>query len=267
MVHDVDGRALFPKRDAGRRNALVRAAETSDSELRRLLTRETSWARLITRIPVAPNLVIFRFTKPRGFSFLAGQYARLELAGERRSFSIASAPSDDVLDFFVERMEGGTFTPRLFALEEGDGISIVGKAKGGLTLADGFDHHLMIATVTGIAPFRSILRSVARVNGLDPARFVVLHGASLVSELGFREELARLPITYVPAVSRPSEPENAGFEGAVGRLDAVAASYLASHPLEAARTMVYACGHAAMVRTIERDFTARGYAVRVERFS
>ena len=48
----------------------------------------------------------------------------------------------------------------------------------------------MVATVTGIAPLRSMLRDAMR-RGID-AEFVVLHGASYADELPYHEELVAL---------------------------------------------------------------------------
>ena len=66
--------------------------------------------------------------------------------------------------------------------------------------------HLMVATVTGIAPLRSIVRDVLH-RGID-AQFIVLHGASHADELPYFAELMAVAssdarVEYRPTVSRP----------------------------------------------------------------
>lgn len=68
----------------------------------------------------------------------------------------------------------------------------------------------MIATVTGIAPLRSLLRAALHRGTTD--RFTILHGASHADELVFRDELLDLAahdtrIAYHPTISRPGAAE------------------------------------------------------------
>ena len=84
-----------------------------------------------------------------------------------------------------------------------------------------------MATGTGIAPLLSMLESRLREMDDGPVarRPIVVHGVARASDLAWRgrlEELAaRGRIAYVPAVSRPADPANAGWTGATGRVDAL----------------------------------------------
>jgi len=65
----------------------------------------TSLVKLLDRIEVAERTLAFRFEKPGAFTFKAGQYINLTLIdppetdaeGNMRTFSIASAPEEDLL--------------------------------------------------------------------------------------------------------------------------------------------------------------------------
>ncbi len=55
----------------------------------------------------------------------------------------------------------------------------------------------------------------------------MLNGASLCRRAGLRELLegwqrdGTYPLTYVPTVSRPNDPRNAGWDGRTGRVERV----------------------------------------------
>src|SRR3990172_1103576 len=75
--------------------------------------------------------------------------------------------------------------------------------------------HLFVATGCGLAPFMSMLRTLD--DDRAPRRVVVVHGVSYADELGYRSELERWAedpdwsLRYVPTISRPGDPRNAGW--------------------------------------------------------
>src|SRR4029453_7926408 len=60
---------------------------------------------------------------------------------------------------FLELVPHGELTPKLWTLRVGDAVSLRRRPKGVFTLEEKFPVHLLVATVTGIAPFVSMLRS------------------------------------------------------------------------------------------------------------
>lgn len=219
--------------------------------------------RILERRAVTDDLLLLRLERPAGFDFVPGQYLRLEVGSLSRKYTIASAPHQPWLEIFVERQPGGKFTPSLFALSPGDRVSVRPKPSGSFALARDVARHLMVATVTGISPFVSMIRA-ARHRG-DGARFFVVHGASHADELGYADELSRTPgVTYLPTVSRPDEPRNAGWTGLTGRVEAHLEATLAEHGLSPGATVIYACGHPQMVKGVRAWARARGYRVRDE---
>ena len=217
---------------------------------------------------VGPRVRIFRVGRPSGLSFRAGQYLKVGLPGARRgSFTIASAPHEKHLELCIELIPGGRLTPRMFATAAGGRLDLSDAAKGSFTLDGSGSTHLMVATVTGIAPLRSMLRDALHRGTRD--RFVVLHGASYADELPYRAELTELAATddrvsYTPTVSRPGEPRNAGWRGATGRVDALAREVAGTLP--GATTHVYACGNPGMIDSVRREMRGRGLRVSTEAF-
>lgn len=219
---------------------------------------------------LTPELIRFTVPRPLDFSFRAGQSVKVELDGIRRSYSIVSAPHEEVLEFFIELVPGGQMSARLRQLKPGDRIGL-GKPKGGLSFDGNYPHHLMIATVTGINPFISILRDAFH-QGLRGHHFHVLHGASYQNEFGYRDELESLAshfpdlVTYLPTVSRSQEPANSGWNGSQGRVDAIVEPYRQQAGLQPDTTRIYACGHSGMLDVISQQYRPMGYQVVTENY-
>ncbi|MBI4307054.1 MAG: hypothetical protein HY678_12110, partial [Chloroflexi bacterium] len=95
---------------------------------------------------------------------------------------------------------------------------------------------------------------------------------SFIKELGYREELERLAkmhtdfIQFVPTVSRPQDPQNAGWTGQTGRVNNILDEYLAKFGVGKAETMIYACGHPQMIEDVKARFIPLGWKVKEERF-
>ena len=123
-------------------------------------------AKIVDRTEVAEDLFLLHVQAGAPFSFLAGQYATLgvEIDGKRleRAYSLCSSPYEDVLEFFVERVPAGQLSPLLYAMEKGAPLLLRRFAKGRFTLdlRSGRKNHLLLATVTGVAPYVSYIRTV-----------------------------------------------------------------------------------------------------------
>jgi ferredoxin--NADP+ reductase len=125
-------------------------------------------ARIVERRDLSPDLWLLRLEPDAPFKFLAGQYATLgvERNGKKieRPYSIVSSPYEQTLEFFVELVPHGEFTPLLHMLKQGDTLLCRKIAKGRFTLdlRSGRTQHLLVSTVTGIAPFVSYVRTLYR---------------------------------------------------------------------------------------------------------
>jgi len=119
-------------------------------------------AQIAKRVDFAPDLWMFRIRSGGEFNFVPGQYATLgvESGGKRveRPYSIASAPSENEVEFFFELVPEGALTPLLHKLQPGDPLLMrkVPKGRFSLDTQNGKTNHLLISTVTGVAPFVSL---------------------------------------------------------------------------------------------------------------
>lgn len=218
-------------------------------------------AELIERRDVTARLAVFRFSLAEQVGFTAGQFATIGIAvdGEviERPYSIVSSPRERCLEFFVELVPGGNLTPKLWELKSGSTILIRKRIVGQLTLDASVKRHLMLATVTGVAPFVSILRTQQfdRQHGaLSDDHFVLIHGASHSCDFGpYQTELDELSraewLRYIPTISRPwAEPD---WKGETGRVEDVVRKHADQLGFDHSNSFAYACGHPQMIANVK----------------
>ena len=223
----------------------------SDTFLRATITKRTE---------ISNDLWVIRVDPGGQFSFTAGQYATLGVATAQglveRAYSIVSSPYEQELEFFFELVHDGELTPLLYRRTTGDALSIRKRAKGRFLLdqTSARTNHLLLCTVTGIAPFISYARTLKKEwdEGLFKGdhHLFVIQGASRAIEFGYRQEIETLAhavpwLTYVPTVSRPwDEPD---WRGETGRVDDVIRKYADQWSLDPGHTTAYLCGHPEMI--------------------
>jgi ferredoxin--NADP+ reductase len=201
-------------------------------------------ATLVERIDLTDALTVFRVQPDQPPAerpwFTAGQYCVLgcnnaekpELGSVRRSMSIASAPEEDgPIEFYIRWVakpeSENPLTHLLWKIKNGDRMYMRPVAAGVFTIKDtvGADDpriRVMVAAGTGSAPFVSMVRSELRRNpSADLSKWVLLHGASYPSDLGYRDELMALTdrnkLRYWGTVSRPKEAPD--WRGDTGRVE------------------------------------------------
>jgi ferredoxin/flavodoxin---NADP+ reductase len=229
-------------------------------------------AKITKRVDFAPDLWMIRI-KPGGeFKFVPGQYATLGVQGEskrsERPYSIASSPYEDEIEFFFELVPEGETTPPLYRLQVGDEMLMRKVPKGRFTLdtKSGRTNHLLVSTVTGVAPFVSYLRTLfkdwkdGRFTGEQ--KLFLLNGASRSWEFGYHEELEAAAqqtpwFKYVATVSRPWEDEK--WRGETGRVDDLMRKYADQWGLTAENSIGYLCGHPEMIERGKGILKRKGF--------
>jgi ferredoxin--NADP+ reductase len=218
-------------------------------------------ATILERKDLAEDLWLIRVDPGGPFPFKAGQYATLGLDHEEkrieRAYSIVSSPYEETLEFFIELVPQGELTPELHKLQVGDSMLCRKISKGRFTidLRSGRTNHLLLATVTGIAPFVSYIRTLYKdwkAGGQlmpGPHKFYCIQGGSRSWEFGYREELEKIAaevpwFKYVPTISRPWE--DTAWKGQTGRVDDLVRMCINEWGLKPAETTGYLCGHPSM---------------------
>jgi ferredoxin--NADP+ reductase len=235
-----------------------------------IISEKHQRVQIASRVDYTDDLWSLRIQPEERLTFKPGQYATLGVEeGEKiaeRAFSIVSSPLEGQLEFFVELVTSGELTPPLYTLRVGDTLWMRRQAKGLFTLdaKSGHRKHYMVSTVTGVAPFVSMVRTLVREaeSGNPPSlEIVVLHAASRAKELAYGDELQSYAqryawFRYIPTVSRPGE--DVEWKGETGRAEDVLRKYLDAFGMEPADTTAYLCGHPQMVENAKGILRRRG---------
>lgn len=184
----------------------------------------------------------------------------------QRPYSIASDPGvagTEGYEMYIRLVHGGLFTPLLWRLPVGQRMRMIGP-KGKFMLEPDDDRtHLFISSGTGNAPFVSMMKKTLREGA--PRKAVFLNGVSYEQDLGYRALLegwqrgGGYPVTYIPTVSRPNAPENAGWAGRTGRVESIVAPVCEELGLTPANTIAYICGNPDMILAAEETLLGRGF--------
>jgi ferredoxin/flavodoxin---NADP+ reductase len=232
---------------------------------------ETYNARLIKRVDQTDDLATF-WVKFDGepTHFEPGQYMTIGVHADgklvQRPYSVASPPETagtEGYEFYVRQVPIMRFTTLLWRLPVGHEMRMIGP-KGRFMLEPDDDRtHLFVSTGTGIAPFIAMMRQQL-IEG-RPRRTVMLNGSSYSDELGYREQLeswerdGTFPLTYVPTISRPNDPRNAGWNGRTGRAESVVLDVCNDLELLPEKTVVYICGNPDMIINVEALLMQAGF--------
>ncbi len=228
-------------------------------------------ATLVRRVDLTDDLASFwvRFDgDPTPFE--SGQYMTTGVITDgkmlQRPYSVASAPSvagTEGYEFFVRLVPIIRFTTAMWRLPIGHRMRMIGPKGKFMLEPDDTRTHLYVSTGTGIAPFISMIRETMAQG--QPRKTVLLNGCSFADELGYRAELEAWEqdpayrLTYVPSISRPNDPRNAGWAGHVGRAEQVIDEVCKEYGLRPDRTVVYICGNPDMILNVERQLMAREF--------
>lgn len=196
---------------------------------------------------IKEDLAVFKITPESGQipDFKAGQFLTIgtNVPSEgkiiRRAYSIASPPDQkkhwELYIRWVRKPVPGRLTTQMFNMKEGDDVLWV-KPTGIFTISekmhDGTPDNrrmVLIGGGTGLAPFVSYSMHLKAVQ--SKREIVLLHGASYVDELGYRDLLSQMEdesldkgkgtwnFRYRASVSRPQEWFNRTWSGQKGRVE------------------------------------------------
>ena len=187
-----------------------------------------------------------------------GQYINILLPdGGHRSFSMASRPHPQALDFHIRRIPEGRFTSGHAArLRPGDRLTVELPHGSFCFHAEDYRPLLMVATGTGLAPIKSILESLMDDEDCPPVS--LYWGMRTEADLYLQDEIRSWParfddFRYVPVLSRA----DAGWSGRRGHVQqAVLEDFedLSEHA-------IYLCGSPAMIGDAKRAFLARNASI------
>lgn len=222
------------------------------------------WVRNIT--PTTRHLA-FRRADTEPFEYTAGQFINLhwDRDGKRthRSYSIANPPGEsELIEISVAPIEGGFATEKLFSLEPGDMVEASGPYGRFVLREDPPCRYLLLATGTGVTPYRSMLPRLRELLGGGEYRIDLLLGVREPEELLFGDDFLALAeefetFSFHACYSRrmPDSPAPWVFSGYVQkRLEALSA--------DAEADIAYLCGNPGMVDSAAEFLKAAGFGIK-----
>ncbi len=191
--------------------------------------------------------------------FIPGQFVAVLCSNGdkliRRAYSIASPPSQkEKLSLVIKLVQGGAVTNWFWTLKQGDKFRVHGPF-GKFILPEPADFDILfVATGTGIAPFRSMIRQML------PAGFqrtiTLLFGSRFDNAIPYHREFldlaAQYPnFRYVPTISRPG-PD---WKGETGYVQTKIEKFFPSGQ----GTRVYICGLNEMIQAVQETCLTQGF--------
>jgi len=218
---------------------------------------------------IAPMVRHIIFTREDGqdFAYKPGQFITIHFERDgktlRRSYSIATIPGrSDHIEIAAGHIEGGPGTELLFHLKPGDQVSTTGPF-GRLVLRDEApQRYFLIATGTGVTPYRSMLPELkARLAAQEKLEVVLLLGVRGREHLLYADDFQQLAADntrfhFVPCYSR-QDPDTLNEDERQGYVQHI----LKTYELTPENDLIYLCGNPGMIDEAFQYLQEQGFAV------
>jgi ferredoxin-NADP reductase len=220
--------------------------------------------KLKSRNEVAEHTMAFRFEKPEGWTFKAGQTIDMTLIdppetdseGNTRTFTIASAPHEETL-IIATRMRNTAFKRTLKTLPLGRPVKIEGPFGNLILHNNPAKTAVLLAGGIGITPFRSIVVRAAKEK--LPHRIFLFYSNRRPEDAAFLEELQALqaqnPNYTLVATMTEIEKSNRAWMGETGLLTPL---MLSKYLKGAAAPIYYIAGSPGMVKGLHEVLNKQG---------
>lgn len=209
---------------------------------------------------LAPSVGHYQFVRDDGqpLDFVPGQFIQVHFryadgTPAKRSYSLATIHDHalgpgEAVEIAVSYVPGGAATALFEGLPEGGHVEASGPfGRFCLMPGDRNARYLLIATGTGVTPYRSMLPQLRSLMAERGVEVVLLQGARTPAELLYGDEFrafadAHPEFRYVPCLSRelPPDPHPDVRHGYVQQ-------HLGEFAPDAARDIAYLCGNPDMV--------------------
>lgn len=179
---------------------------------------------------LSENTFVLRLER-HGMGFRTGQYIVVGIGSDSREYSIYSGEQDAYLEILVRRVDNGTISRKLSLLEEGSSVSVEGPYGFFVPNPEEVQEKnvVLVATGTGIAPFRSFVRSLPGFN------YHILHGTRYSSEAYEHNAYDSGRLTFCTTREKGTD-----FHGRV-------TDYFRMYMKPDQQSIYYLCGNSAMI--------------------
>ncbi|GAB1594999.1 ferredoxin--NADP reductase [Lysobacter sp. PAGU 2638] len=222
---------------------------------------------LVSRRMLAPSVGHYSFVRGDGqpLDFIPGQFIQVHFeyadgTATKRSYSLATIHDHaigpgEAVEIAVSYVPGGAATALFEGLEIGGTVSASGPfGRFCLMPADANRRYLLIATGTGVTPYRAMLPEIERLIGTRGIEVVLLFGARTPEELLYGDEFRAFAtkhasnFRFVPCFSRELPAAGSPHAHADVRHGYVQ-QFLGEFAPNADGDIAYLCGNPNMVDT------------------
>jgi ferredoxin-NADP reductase len=209
---------------------------------------------------LTPTVRTFRLRFPEGkwIPFKAGQFCMVQVPKEdkivKKAYSICSAPFErGYIDLCIKLVEGGHATNWFWKLNEGDVLTLT-VPYGGFVMKEPLDYDFVfIATGTGLAPLRSMIKTLLREG--CRRTMLLLFGVRYENEVLYSDEFRELEknhpnFKFIPTISRPKD-----WKGEVGYVQ----DKLKKYVTDPQGKQIYVCGLIPMIEAVQEAAEEIGF--------
>lgn len=198
----------------------------------------------------------FKVNSEQPFVVIAGQFLRLHFTQDDgletfRSYSLASIfPQEkselSEIEIAVSWVPGGLATEKLSGMQVGETMEATGPYGRFCLLPDRHQRYFLIATGTGVTPYRAMLKEIEK-RLQQGSEFYVVMGAQDETGLLYEDDFVSMEqahdnFHYIPCLSR-MQREAQGPNDQEGYVQ----DYLKQHDFDAEHDITYLCGNPNMV--------------------
>jgi CDP-4-dehydro-6-deoxyglucose reductase len=187
--------------------------------------------------------------------FRAGQYLEFIMKdGSRRAFSIASPPSETLIELHLRLIKGGKFTHFVFNEMQEKTIHRIEAPIGQFYMRESDKPIIFVSGGTGFAPIKSVIEDMIQSKNIRP---IFLYQGVKAEEDLYMNEICNLwqskysNIKYIPIFSDPTENDNKNIRR----------GFVHAAVMEDFETLsdvqVYCCGAPILVETAFLEFTQK----------
>ncbi|KTD23171.1 ferredoxin--NADP reductase [Legionella londiniensis] len=187
------------------------------------------------------------------FDYLPGQFITIHFERDgktlRRSYSIANIPlQNNRIEFAAGYVAGGPGSEFLFNLKPGDSINITGPFGRLVLKDDNPKRYVLIATSTGITPYRAMLSELKRRLKLDPnLEIVILQGVQKREDILYGNEFRAFVASSDRVIFRAHLSRETEVHEHQHEFKGYVQSAFPHLQLDPERDMVYLCGNPGMI--------------------
>ncbi len=203
-------------------------------------------------------MVAFRFQIEGREKHIPGQYYELCIKDQSgvphiRSYSIASSPDDESIEFGVQMLPGGKVSSHLSRMKIGEQIEVRGPL-GTHFLWQPSKQLVLVAGGSGVVPFISILGHELTRNA-DHRAIHLFASAKTENTIPYLQEIReiekqRSSFHFHPTLTRNTSSD---WKGNIGRIDE---SFLKTHIDPTVPTKVYLCGNSSFVESLSQKLAS-----------